>query len=56
MKFVNNNPAQIGDSVKANYLSSCGDGLIRAVKLSNQAIATLPAPTSLTGLNDLPLT
>ena len=50
MKFVNNNPAQIGDSVKANYLSSCGDGLIRAVKLSNQAIAILPAPSSLTGL------
>jgi hypothetical protein len=35
--------------VRANYLSSCGNGLVRSVKLTNQALSTLPAPSSLTG-------
>lgn len=50
MKFTSNNAAQAGDSVKANYLSSCGDGFVKAVKLTNTALATLPATTSLTGM------
>lgn len=53
MKYLNNNAAEAGDSVRANYLSSCGNGLIKAVKLPNVALPTLAAPSSLTGATNI---
>ena len=47
MKFVNNNAATIGDSVRAYYLSSCGNGLVKAAKLTNTNLTAPTAPTSI---------
>lgn len=47
MKFLNNNGASIGDSVKAYYLSSCGNGLVKSVKLTNTNLISPAAPSSI---------
>jgi hypothetical protein len=47
MKFLNNNAASIGDSVRAYYLSSCGNGLIKSLKLTNTNLTAPAAPSSI---------
>lgn len=55
MKFVNNNAATIGDSVRAYYLSSCGNGSVKSTKLSNANLTapTLPASIGITLVSDV---
>jgi len=50
MKFTSNAAASIGDSVRANYLSSCGPGPKKSVKLNIAAILPplMPASISMT--------
>ena len=47
MKFVNNSAATIGDSVRAYYLSSCGNGIVKSAKLTNANLTTPSAPISI---------
>ncbi len=47
MKFVNNNAATIGDSVRAYYLSSCGNGSIKSTKLNNANLTAPAMPASI---------
>ena len=47
MKFVNNNAATIGDSVRAYYLSSCGNGIVKSAKLTNANLTAPSVPTSI---------
>ena len=47
IKFLNNNAASVGDSVRAYYLSSCGNGLVKAAKLTNTNLTAPTAPTSI---------
>jgi hypothetical protein len=55
MKFVNNNGATIGDSVRAYYLSSCGNGIVKSAKLTNANLTAPSAPVSIsiTKVNDV---
>jgi hypothetical protein len=48
IKFTSNNATQIGDSIKARYLSDCGNGPIRAMKFSVPNLLPPLAPTSIT--------
>lgn len=47
MKFINNNAATIGDSVRAYYLSSCGNGVMKSLKLTNANLTAPAAPVSI---------
>ncbi len=47
MKFVNNNAATIGDSVRAYYLSSCGNGSIKSTRLNNANLTAPAMPASI---------
>jgi hypothetical protein len=47
MKFVNNNAATIGDSVRAYYLSSCRNGSVKSIKLNNANLTAPAKPTSI---------
>lgn len=47
MKFVNNNAATIGDSVRAYYLSTCGNGSIKSTKLNNANLTAPGIPASI---------
>jgi hypothetical protein len=47
MKFVNNNAATIGDSVRAYYLSSCGNGSVKSTKLNNANLTAPAMPASI---------
>jgi hypothetical protein len=55
MKFINNNAATIGDSVRAYYLSSCGNGSVKSIKLSNANLTApaMPASIGITLVNDV---
>ena len=46
--FTSNAAAATGDSVKVYYTSVCGNGAVKASKLSNTALAVPAAPTTLT--------
>ena len=47
MKFINNNAATVGDSVRAYYLSSCGNGVMKSLKLTNANLTAPAAPASI---------
>jgi hypothetical protein len=55
MKFVNNNAAAAGDSVRAYYLSTCGNGSVKSTKLNNANLTAPSMPTSIgiTLVNDV---
>lgn len=55
MKFVNNNAAAAGDSVRAYYLSTCGNGSVKSTKLNNTNLTAPSMPTSIgiTLVNDV---
>lgn len=55
MKFVNNNAATIGDSVRAYYLSSCGNGSVKSSKLNNANLTApaMPASIGITLVSDV---
>ncbi len=55
IKYLNNNAASVGDSVKAYYLSSCGNGLVKSAKLTNTNLTAPSAPISIstTMVNDV---
>lgn len=47
MRFINNNAATIGDSVRAYYLSTCGNGSVKSTKLNNANLTAPAMPTSI---------
>ena len=48
VRFSSNAAAVIGDSIKLQYLSSCGNSIPRALKLSNIKLSTPVAPALIT--------
>jgi hypothetical protein len=48
VNFSSNAVAEIGDSIKLQYLSSCGNSLAKALKLSNTKLNAPAAPTIIT--------
>jgi hypothetical protein len=55
LKFVNNNAATIGDSVRAYYLSTCGNGSVKSTKLNNANLTApaMPASIGITLVSDI---
>ena len=48
LSFSSNAAAVIGDSIKLQYLSSCGNGIAKALKLSNTKLSAPLAPATIT--------
>jgi hypothetical protein len=53
IRYSSNAAAATGDSIKVMYTSACGNSPVKAQKLSNLAITTLAASTTLTGTTSI---